>query len=174
MEVSGLFTNTSYLTSLSSAIDFTHQAILSATQALSANRDDTPYDAIKYSFFDRDYKFPTIDEIEIPATVTSDTIQKGLLQKVEAHQDRVLDEVVNNEADLNDVNRFSMLSELSGETTWVITPDKNRKYIEFFEVLRSIDMTSLTSQEICQEYINRLGYCMLQVLTQKTVKDITV
>lgn len=51
--------------------------LLSALNCLSG-MPIHPYEQIKYSLFDKDYKFPTIDDIEVPANFNFETSMQEL------------------------------------------------------------------------------------------------
>ena len=163
-------TNTTDLTSLSAVIQGTESALLSARAALSSIPQH-PYDIMKLTYFDKDHVFPTIDEIEVPANVSIETMQKGFEQVIGEYQDRVIKEITENNTPLTEIEPYSMLSELSSNGKWVTVPEKYRKYIEFFEVMRSVNVKTLTSADIARDIGRKFSYMMLQALTYKSATD---
>lgn len=163
-------TSTTELTSLSSILNYTESALLSARAAISAVSMH-PYDIMKVTYCGKDYKFPTIDEIEVPESVSADTITKGIETLLDQHQEKVLKEIAENSTPLTNFESYSMLSELSSNGKWVTTPEKYRKYIEFFEVLKSVNVATLTSADVAREVAHKFSYILLQALSQKTMQN---
>ena len=164
-------TDTTGLTSLSSLVDHTQSVLISARAALSSVTTYTPYEMVKLHYCGQDYKYPTIDDIKVPENVSLETMRLGLERTISQHHDKILHEFTEKETPITNFENYSMLSELSSNGEWITTPDKYRKYIEFFEVLGSIDVKSLTSAEIAQDVARKFTYVYLQALTQKTIKD---
>jgi hypothetical protein len=163
-------TSTTELTELSSVLEFTQSALISARAALTAIPQH-PYDIMKLTYFDKDHKFPTINDVKVPPSVSLDTINKGIENILNEHQDRILNEIANNDTPFTNFEAYSMLSELSSNGKWITTPDKYRKYIEFFEVLKSVDVKSLTSADIARDVAGKFSYVLLQALSQKTIQN---
>lgn len=129
-----------------------------------------PYDLVKMSLFGPEYKFPTIDDIEVPEEVTTQSIVDKLKQQEKTYRSNLLDYMHNKET--FDVTGFhdhvSILSELSGEKNFVVTEKRFKNYIEALEIITSIDRESI-NEENYSDYYKKIGYCLTKVLSQKTV-----
>jgi hypothetical protein len=141
----------------------------SAVNSLTAV-SQLPYQFTKDILFGIDYKFPTIDDIEVPEGVT----QEGMIAKlteVETNYQKTLIDTITNPESYNiqsPDNHLSILAELSGGSTYVVTQDKFKNYIEYLEVVQSIQYDSIT-QENAVDMINKLGYCYLNCINKKTI-----
>jgi hypothetical protein len=102
--------------------------LLSAIQALSA-APSHPYERIKYQLFGEDYKFPTINDVEIPQDFDPTTYARELSGKVMQTQ-------------------IATLSGLSGlDVNTVINPNDftlpiatAKHNIQFMEIVRNLTM----------------------------------
>lgn len=147
-------------------------AVLSAQQQLSAIAP-TPYEATKLALFGKDYKFPTIDEVVVPEEITVDGLISKITEIENNYQRALIDVTVNPEhytidnfSDPN--NNISILAELSGENTYVVTEQKYKNFIEYLELVGSVDYDSI-NQDNSRDIIKKLGYYYVTAMTKKTV-----
>ena len=157
------------LESLSATLLDHNTVMTSAVESLTAI-PQLPYQFTKELLFGKDYKFPTINDIEVPEGVTSEGMV-AKISEIETNYQKTLIDTITNPQDYNVVapdNHLSILAELSGDNTYVVTQDKFKSYIEYLEVVQSIDLDSVT-QENAVEMINKLGYCYLNCINKKTV-----
>lgn len=144
-------------------------AMLSAAQLLSATPIN-PYQALKAQLFPPDYKFPTIDDVEVPEWVTLD----GMISKIQeietTYQKNLIETQVN--ADKYAVHEpdgyLSILAECSGDNCFVVTEEKQKNYIEYLELINSTDIDSV-NQDNCREIAKKLGYFYITRVGRKTV-----
>lgn len=144
-------------------------ALTSALEQLSSIPQH-PYHATKEILFGKDYKFPTIEDVEVPEQITTEGMIAKLAQIEENYQTTLIDTIVNPE-EYNiqtPSNHLSILAELSGDNTYVVTEDKYKNYIEFLELTQSIDINSVTPENSI-EMIRKLGYFYTNCLNKKTV-----
>jgi hypothetical protein len=143
--------------------------MLSAQQQLSAVPIN-PYDALKQQLFPCDYKFPTIDDVEVPEGVTIE----GMIAKIEdiekEYQKNLLETQMNPEKyTVNEPDGYlSILAECSGDNCFVVTEEKQKGYIEYIELIRSTDIDSV-NKDNCRDIAKRLGYFYLNKVGRRTV-----
>jgi hypothetical protein len=130
-----------------------------------------PWDGVKMTLFEPDHKFPTIEDIEVPEEITLENIQDKIKEHTKVYKSRIMDSIANRDTFtfLGPFDQVSLISEVSGTDCFAVTEDRFRSYVEAVEVMRSIDIDSIT-EENCTEYIKKLGYCLSNVLTRKTIK----
>lgn len=152
-----------------SLLDF-NTVMTSTVESLSAV-SQLPYQFTKDVLFGTDYKFPTIDDIEVPEGVTQEGMIAKLAEVENNYQKTLIDTITNPESYNVQApdNHLSILAELSGENTYVVTQDKFKGYIEYLEIVKSINYDSIT-QENAVDLINKLGYSYLNTINKKTVK----
>jgi hypothetical protein len=143
--------------------------MLSAARQLSATPIN-PYQALKTQLFPPDYKFPTIDDVEVPEWVTLD----GMISKIQeietTYQKNLIETQVN--ADKYIVQEpdgyLSILAECSGDNCFVVTEEKQKNYIEYLELINSTDIDSV-NQDNCREIAKKLGYFYITRVGRKTI-----
>jgi len=131
-----------------------------------------PWDALKMSLFESEHKFPTIDDIEVPEEITLENIQDKIKEHTKQYKSRMMDCITNREdyTFIGPFDQVSLISEPSGTDCFAVTEDRLKGYVEALEVMHSIDIDSVT-EENCEEYIKKIGYCLSNVLTRKTIKQ---
>jgi hypothetical protein len=131
-----------------------------------------PWDALKLTLFEPEHKFPTIKDITVPEEITLENIQDKIKEHTKQYKSRVMDCITNREdyAFIGVFDQVSLISEPSGTDCFAVTDDRLRNYVEALEVMHSIDIDSVT-EENCEEYIKKIGYCLTNVLTRKTIKQ---
>jgi hypothetical protein len=130
-----------------------------------------PYQFTKELLFGKDYKFPTVEEVEIPQGVTPEGMVAKITE-IETNYQKTLIDTITNPEDYNiqaPDNHLSILAELSGDNTYVVTPEKFKNYIEYLEMVQAIDIDSIT-QDNAVEKIDKLTYFYVNMLNKKTVK----
>lgn len=129
-----------------------------------------PWDALKMSLFESDYKFPTIDDVVVPEEVTPESIKDKLSEYQKTYQSRVIDCISNQDkfTIAGPFEQVSVLSEASGTDCFVVTQDKFKGYIEAVETIKSIDLNNIT-EDNCSDYIVKINYCLANMLARKTV-----
>lgn len=163
-----------YVHALSAVVGNLEVCLSSVNQQLTAIPNN-PYLATKFMLFGSDYKFPTIDDIEVPEGITAE----GLIAKLEdiqnKHQCRMIDCLTNPEEFNFDItnpsqiaNQLSILAELSGENSYIVTQDRFKNYIEFLEIVDSIPDNQMT-EETSRETIKKIGYYYVNLLNKKTI-----
>ena len=158
------------LESLSSALLELNTVMTSAVESLSSF-PQLPYQFTKELLFGKDYKFPTVDNVEIPEGVTSEGMAAKIAD-VETNYQKVLIDSITNPQEYNIVapdSSLSILAELSGNNTYVVTEEKLKGYIEYIEMIQAIDINSITPDNAVT-IINKLGYFYLNTINKKTVR----
>lgn len=158
------------LESLSATLLDLNTVMTSAVESLTAI-PQLPYQFTKELLFGKDYKFPTIDDIKVPEGITPEGMAAKIAE-IETNYQKTLIDTITNSQDYNVVapdNHLSILAELSGDNTYVVTEEKFKGYIEYLEMVQSIDMDSIT-QENAVDMINKLGYFYLSTINKKTIK----
>lgn len=156
--------------SLSATLLDINNVMLSAVNSLSSI-PQLPYQFTKELLFGKDYKFPTLDDIEVPESITPDGMAAKITE-IEINYQKTLIDSLTNPQDYNiqaPDNHLSILAELSGDNTYVVTEDKLKSYIEYLELIQSIDLNSITKDNAV-EMIKKLGYFYLNTVNKKTVK----
>jgi hypothetical protein len=163
-----------YIYALSATINNLTLSLSTVNQGLSSIPSN-PYLATKFMLFGKDYKFPTIDDVHVPEEITTEGLIAKLEEIQKQYQCRVIDCLANpSDYHLNltnpteAANRLSILAELSGENTYVVTQDKFKNYIEFLEIVESIDDSQMT-EETCNDTIKKIGYYYTNLLAKKTI-----
>jgi hypothetical protein len=130
----------------------------------------TPHEIYKKMLFEEGYKFPTLDDIEVPGLVTTEGLINAIDDLQKNHQKVVLDTLANpDKYNITDNDKeVSILAELSGDNTFVVTEQKFKNHVEYNELIQSIDINSVTSEN-CYDIIRKLGYFYVKTITQKTV-----
>jgi len=116
-----------------------------------------PYEKLKYEHFDTDYKFKTIDDLDVPCSFCTTAATQSLTaisaQHETLHQTHI--ENLNQYETLENLgNGFAVLS---GDKM-VVDTSRLKNYIEFHEIVRSIPIDSINvtnCNEIMQKLINR-------------------
>lgn len=158
------------LESLSATLLDLNTVMTSAVESLTAI-PQLPYQFTKELLFGKDYKFPTINEVEVPEGVTLEGMT-AKISEVETNYQKTLIDTITNPHEYNVVapdNHLSILAELSGDNTYVVTEEKLKGYVEYLEVVQSIDINSITKDNAV-DMINKLGYFYLNTINKKTVK----
>lgn len=162
--------NFSSLDSLSGALLDLSTVMTSAIESLSS-LPQLPYQFTKKLMFGKDYKFPTIDDIEVPEGVTPEGMA-AKIEEIETNYQKTLIDSITNPQDYNILapdKHLSILAELSGDNTYVVTQEKFKNYIEYLEMVQAIDIDSIT-QDNAVEKIDKLTYFYVNMLNKKTVK----
>ncbi len=143
--------------------------MLSAQQQLSATPIN-PYEALKQQLFPCDYKFPTIDDVEVPKSVTLEGMIASIEDIEKQYQKNLIETQIN--SDMYEVHEpdgyLSILAECSGEDCFVVTEEKQKGYIEYIELIRSTDIDSV-NQDNCRDIARKLGYFYLTKVGRKTI-----
>lgn len=137
-----------FLQELSSALinklNVTASELLSALGDLSATPVH-PYEKLKHDYFDTDYQFKTINDIEVPkefcihncvATLTAANVQYQ--QTCTDH----LTHIDNIESNSNIGHAFATLS---GDQ-FIVDEERTKNFIEFHEIVKSIPVESITRE----------------------------
>jgi hypothetical protein len=153
---------TSTLAHLTSSID----AITNAISGLAQH----PYDLAKSLHFETDYVFPTIQSVEVPEAVTYETLVLGFEKSHNEYQDRIIDYITTpSKYDVKESSdQLNLLSELSGENKFIITPEKYCSYITTLEMLQQIDIDDI-HEENSHELILKIGYTILNAFRKRTI-----
>jgi hypothetical protein len=158
------------LGSLSATLLDLNTVMTSAVESLTAI-PQLPYQFTKEMLFGKDYKFPTIDDVKVPEGITPEGMAAKITE-IETNYQKTLIDTITNPQDYNIVapdNHLSILAELSGDNTYVVTEEKFKGYIEYLEMVQSINIDSIT-QDNAVDMINRLGYFYLNTINKKTIK----
>lgn len=162
--------NHSALEALSATLFDLNTVMTSAIEGLSS-LPQLPYQFTKELLFGKDYDFPTVDSVEVPEGVTPEGMAE-MIAEIENNYQKTLIDAITNPQDYNVIapdNHLSILAELSGDNTYVVTEEKFKNYIEYIEMVKSIDIDSIT-QENAATMISKLGYFYVNMLNRKTVK----
>lgn len=179
------FTVTPELTSMLSGtnIDFTKSTaeVLSAVSSYFVDSMNTmiqglstpiihPWDALKMTLFEPEYKFSTIDDVVVPEDVTPESLKDKIKEHEQAYRSRVIDCIANRDkyTFVGPFDQISILSEPSGTNCFAVTQEKYKGYIEAVETILSIKPESVTVDNY-QEYITKINYCVANMLSRKTV-----
>lgn len=130
----------------------------------------SPHEIHKKMLFEKDHKFPTLNDIEVPENITTDGLINAIDELEKSHQKAVIDSTINpgkyNIIDPD--NEISILAELSGDNTFLVTEKKFKDYVEYIELINSVDIDSITPEN-CNDIIRKLGYFYVKTVCQKTV-----
>jgi len=108
--------------------------LLSAIQALSA-APAHPYERLKYQLFGEDYKFPTINDLEVPIDFDPATYNCQLTSYVQQTHQTVLSSLTSIDVDSTniDINSFTL-------------PETTIKHnIQFMEIVRNLTVQDIES-----------------------------
>lgn len=154
---------------MSAISDYFVKSINSSVQGLST-ADIHPWEALKMTLFEPDYKFPTINDITIPEDVTPESIKAKIKEYELAYRSRIIDCISNREkyTFLGIFDQVSVLSEASGTNCFAVTEDRLKSYVETVETIRSIDPESITEENYV-EYISKINYCIANMLAKRTI-----
>jgi hypothetical protein len=136
--------------------------LLSVIDTLSG-RPIHPYEALKYDLFGPDYTFKTIDDIPTPEHVCLSSCNIALKTVTQIHTDNITAHLENfslsayHESPQDYTHLGHAFTVLSGDKH-IIDFDKTKKYVEFLEVVRSIDPYSVNESN-SQELIHKLLSC---------------
>lgn len=158
------------LNALSSTLWDINSVMMSAVECLSAV-PQLPYQFTKEMLFGKDYKFPTVDEVEVPESITCEGMAAKIAE-IETNYQKVLIDTITNPQEYNVLapdNHLSILAELSGENTYIVTQEKFKNYFEYLEMVQAIDIDEIT-EDNAPEMIRKLGYYYLNMLNKKTIK----
>lgn len=158
------------LESLSATLLDLNSVMVSAVDSLSSI-PQLPYQFTKEILFGKDYKFPTIDDVQVPEGITPEGMA-AKISEIETNYQKILIDTITNPQDYNVVapdNHLSILAELSGDNTYIVTEEKFKGYIEYLEMVQSINLDSIT-QDNAVDMINKLGYFYLNTINKKTVR----
>jgi len=130
----------------------------------------TPHEIYKKMLFEEEHKFPTLDDIEVPKLVTTEGLINAIDELEKNHQKAVLDSLANPDKYniIDNDKEISILAELSGDNTFIVTEEKFKNHVEYNELIQSIDINSVTPEN-CHDIIRKLGYFYIKSVTQKTV-----
>lgn len=159
----------STLPSLSATIAEFDTTLETLTKQLTALHV-TPHEIHKKMLFDEGHKFPTLDDIEVPENITTEGMIAAINELEKNHQKVSIDSTINpSKYNIIDPdNEVSILAELSGDNTFLVTEKKFKDYVEYTELVRSIDIGSVTSEN-CHDIIRKLGYFYVKTVSQNTV-----
>jgi len=143
--------------------------MLSAEQQLSATPIN-PYEALKQQLFPCDYKFPTIDDVEVPEGITIQSMISKIENIEKEYQKNLLETQLNPEKYVvNEPDEYlSILAECSGENCFAVTEEKQKGYIEYMELIRSTSIDSV-NKDNCRDIAKKLGYFYLTKVGRKTI-----
>lgn len=161
--------NLSAIPGLSAAIAEFDLALETLTEQITALAVG-PYEMQKAMLFEKDHKFPTLDDIKVPENVTTEGLINAIDNIEKQHQKVVIDSIINPESYniIDNDNQVSILSELSGSNTYVVTEQKLKNYFEYLELIYSIDIDSITNEN-SNDIIRKLGYFYANSVGRKTV-----
>lgn len=164
--------NLASLCELSGSLCDFNTVLTSAVDCLTA-LPQHPYLFTKELLFGKDYKFPTVDDVEIPEGITTEGMIEKITEFETSYQKTLIDSMTNpQEYDIRlPDNHLSFLAELSGEDTktYIVTQDKLKNYIEYIEMVKAVDINSITPDN-ATTIINKLGYYYINMVNKKTVK----
>jgi len=129
-----------------------------------------PWDAIKLTLFGPDYKFPVLEEVEIPEGITTQSIIDKLKDHERSFRSNLIDYMHNK--DQYEVTGFlehpSIISELSGDNCFTVTDQRFKNYVETVEMLNNIDRENINESNYL-DYANKISYCLTKIISQRTV-----
>jgi hypothetical protein len=157
------------LPSLSAAIVEFDKVLETLTEQISS-LSITPYELQKAMLFNKDHKFPKIHEIKVPENITNEGLIETISEIEKRHQRVAIDALVNpdNYNIVDSDKEVSILAELSGSNTYVVTEQKLKNYFEYLELIHSIDIESVTNEN-SRDIIRKLGFFYVNAVNQKTV-----
>jgi hypothetical protein len=146
-------------------------ALTSALAQLTAYPAN-PYEATKLMLFGENYEFLKLSAVEVPEEVTYEGIIETIVNFEKNFQTKFIDTLVNpSEYNIIEPNKMlTPLAELSGDNTYVVTEEKLKSYIEYYEMLLSIDINSI-NDENCYDLIKKYGYACVKMLGKKTIPN---
>jgi hypothetical protein len=114
-----------------------NSSLLSAMQALSG-APAHPYERLKYDLFEKDYKFPTIEDIETPNDFDSKTYMCELTSCSHKTQQAALSGLKQEQIQLKSVNLENL----------TIPTETLKHNLEFIELVRSISLEELQKDPV--------------------------
>jgi hypothetical protein len=159
------------LTNSLSSKEMDLDTLLQTSEHLLSSIPTNPYEAVKQILFEPDHKFPTIEDVQVPEEVTTEGIISTIEQIETNYQKVLIDSKINPEKYniLEPDEHVTILAELSGENTYLTTQEKYKNYIEYLELVNSVDIDSVTDEN-CYDIIKKLGYFFVSAVNKKTVK----
>jgi len=150
--------NTNYSSELSSTIFSLTSSIDTLTKAVSGLYQH-PFECVKKLYFDEDYVFPNINEINVPEYVTPEILIRSFEQKHLEYQETVLSYLSNPASyDLREANnQLNLLCTLSTDNKFVMPIDKYSNYISTLETLQNIPLDTVTDEN-SSELALKIGY----------------
>jgi hypothetical protein len=143
---------------LLSGLQFTQAQAISALDAVTEQLSSLPmhpYQRMIYNFFGPDYKFKTFDDVPEPDYIPAQECVKYINEKMKGMYDTCMHNLTCN----TNQQIHMAFGSLSGEEV-VYDYDKQRGYLEFFEMLRRVDPQHLLpgkvevlSKKIISEYL---------------------
>lgn len=145
--------------------------LLRTSEQLLSSIPTNPYEAVKQILFEPDHKFPTLEDINVPANVTTEGIIATIEQIEDNYQKVLIDSTINPDKYniLEPDGHVTILAELSGNNTYLTTTEKYKNYIEYLELVNSVDIDTV-NEDNCYDIIKRLGYFFVSSVSKKTVK----
>lgn len=132
--------------------------MLSAAQAMQELSAAAchPYEKMKIDLFGKDYKFPTIDDIEVPNDFNLDVLTEGIKRISKQIQTTSLSSVSAFAGFASDTENNSIENFNINIPENTISPDLARKNIEFSEIVKSLTVDRLKEQplEIAKKLIS--------------------
>ena len=124
--------------------------LLSAFDAIPAH----PYEKLKFEHFDKDHKFPTLDDITVPEDFCTHTCLCTLTSIDDQHA--VDHQGHYDNLDLHETHEHlgNAFATFDGEK-FDVNKDKLKKYIEFHELALSIDPNTINESN-CNEIAQKL------------------
>jgi len=143
-----------------SALSSSIEALTNTLSAASMH----PYDVALAELFDKNHVFATVDDIEVPEIISTETLIKGLEAVGVQYQEQVLDYL--NDTSKYDIthtgNQVTMLSELSADNKFVTTSERMQEYHETLDAIQNIDINSINDANSA-DIIQKLGYKFLNI-----------
>lgn len=109
-----------------------------------------PYDRLLWEHFEPDHKFKTIDDIEDPGEIPVEQCIKHITQK----EQELGKTLLHNLTCCPDQRITSGFEMLSGDCV-VCDIQRQRNYLEFFEMVRNIPVETITPEN-CESIINKV------------------
>lgn len=109
-----------------------------------------PYEHLLWEHFEPDHKFKTIDDIEDPGEIPVEQCLKHMSQK----EQELGKTLIHNLTSSSEMCIRSGFEKLSGNYI-VCDIERQKNYLEFFEMVRNIPVETITSQN-CQTIINKI------------------
>lgn len=137
-----------FLQELSSALisklNVTASELLSALDGLSG-APVHPYERLKFDYFDTDYQFKTINDIEVPKDFCIHTCIACLTSANERQQALDSEHYEHLDNFQNHADLGHAFATLSGDQ-FIVDGERTKKFIEFHEIVRTIPVESITRE----------------------------